>query len=168
LLTRYLCPTNCYQDGAVRSCFDHRGRRIADPPAPYVERNEYIEPTITPTDAFADRPMPPRPRRQRRQRTTLASELDRAAQDANDEAALLAAIDQLAAAGRYPEVGTGQGAAGYYGAVRLADLTNCRGRAAAARLTSAGKIATTNVRVLRVDGGDKNQVASGLKRVEGR
>jgi hypothetical protein len=173
LLTRFLCPS-CYQTGEIRSCFDHRGRRVSEQPVPYTETNTYTTPPIVPTTGlFAGQPQPPqppRPRRTHRRRRTsaLAGELDRAARDEQDDAALLAAVDQLTAEGRYPEIEGSGFAAGAYAASERADLTDRRARQAVERLVSAGKIAPTTVRVLRrLDGGDKNQTAAGLKRVEG-
>ncbi len=160
--TRFLCGP-CYADGPTRSCFDPRGRRVAEQPVDRVEPNEYAPPPLIPSDAFDDGPGAPRPRRHHSRRRSLAAELDRAARNDRDDEELLAAIDRLAAEGRYPEVETGRGAAGYFAAVRASGLTDCHGRHAVERLLAAGKVERVTVRVLRHDGREKGQTAAGLR-----
>src|SRR5579885_229917 len=106
---RWLCPA-CASDGAIRSCFSTDGRRVAEPVAERVEQSEYVEVPITleaPYDGRQPAEPPPhsRPRRPRRCPTPTDPAARQAQQEA-DDAALLAAAEEVTRRGRHLIAGT--------------------------------------------------------------
>ncbi len=167
--TRFLCGP-CYADGPTRSCFDPRGRRVAEQPVERVEANEYVELPITIQDPdFEQRhPAGPKPPRQRpRRRPTPTDPAARLAQQQADDAALLAAVEEVTRRARHLIAGTCVPAAGTRAAGLLAQLPAKAVEAAVARLVEAGRVRRVTV-VVCAEGRDGGRLAAGLRRVTGQ